>query len=342
MDPEEITALSRGARFYRADLHIHSYGASYDVTDASATPEKIVATAVAEKLSIVAIADHNEISNAPSAIKAAKSRRILVVPADLLCYLPTYDSLEKFFNSLQIAERRTKNSRCRTGTIDCLDKLAQLGGFAVLAHVDANGGFEEAMPRLVPAKIDILCHRALVGIEVTRGDCAIKYSDQDTDANRRQVAQTRIDRLKLGSKQFLARTLNSDAHTIAALGRNARGDRRVTRSKMDQPSFEGLRVAMFDADARVRIEEEIPPSLPKILGVGLEGGFLPDQAIHFSPNLNCIIGGRGSGKSTTFEAIRLLTGTPTNNTVVDSDVWPDGSSLGSTRYLKLQACRACR
>jgi ABC-type lipoprotein export system ATPase subunit len=335
MDLESITALSSGAQFYRADLHIHSYGGSYDVTDASATPEQIVATAAGEKLSIVAIADHNEISNVPRAIKAVAAQNLLLVPAvelsmsdgHLLCYLPTYDALEKFFNSLQIADRRTKNCRCQTGTIDCLNNVASLCGFAIFAHVDADGGFEQAMPRLTPAKIDILCHRALLGFEVTRADADIKYTDQDTDSGRRQIAQTRIDRQRLGTKQFLARVLNSDAHTVKALGRNAKGDRRVTRYKMERPSFDGLVIAMLDADARVRIEDEIPPSIPKILGVGFSGGFLPDQAIHFSQNLNCIIGGRGSGKSTTFESVRLLTGTPSKSAVIDSDVWPEEITL---------------
>ena len=49
--------------------------------------------------------------------------------------------------------------------------------------------------------------------------------------------------------------------------------------------------------------------------------------MHFSQNLNCIIGGRGSGKSTTFEALRMLTGVPSNNSVVDFDVWPDEVTL---------------
>ncbi len=76
------------------------------------------------------------------------------------------------------------------------------------------------------------------------------------------VGKERIRRLQLGSKQFLARLLNSDAHTLDALGRNAERDRKVTRIKMQQPSFEALRIALRDSDSRVRIEDHIPPTVP--------------------------------------------------------------------------------
>jgi hypothetical protein len=49
---------------------------------------------------------------------------------------------------------------------------------------------------------------------------------------------------------------------------------------------------------------------------------MDDQAIHFSPNLNCIVGGRGTGKSTAFEAVRCLSGRPSGSDVDDSEIWP--------------------
>ena len=96
---------------------------------------------------------------------------------------------------------------------------------------------------------------------------------------------------------------------------------------MDALTFDSLRIALDDNGARVRIEDEIPPTIPFVKGIRMSGGFLDRQCIHFSPNLNCIIGGRGTGKSTTFEAIRCLTGHPSKNTVIDSDVWPDQIDL---------------
>ncbi len=336
MVADAVAALSNGAKFIRGDLHIHSFGGSYDVTDDSATPQAIVGTAAAEGLAIIAIADHNEISNVRPAVDAGVANGVLVVPAvelstpegHLLCYLPTPDSLERFFNRLQIAGRRTPECRCQTGTLQCLEIAEAEGGFGILAHVELNGAFENNMPRFTPAKLDILCHRALEGIEVTRADCPIHYTADDVDADRRNAASERIKRLGLGSQQFLARILNSDAHTLNAIGRNAAQDRRITRYKMETPSFEGLRLAIRSNDTRIRIEDEVPTSVPMVQGVHFQGGFLDGEAINFSPNLTCIIGGRGSGKSTAFESLCLLAGPPAAEvTVIDSDVWPDMLSL---------------
>jgi hypothetical protein len=115
-----VTGLPRGARFYRADLHVHSFGGSHDVKDASMTPQQIVQRAI-EGLDVLAIADHNEISNVEAAIDAAVGR-LLLVPAvelstsqgHLLCYLPTLDALRRFHAQLDLADRGTPDSRCRT------------------------------------------------------------------------------------------------------------------------------------------------------------------------------------------------------------------------------------
>ncbi|WP_010188118.1 TrlF family AAA-like ATPase [Sphingomonas sp. PAMC 26605] len=336
MADEPFTVLSNGAHFFRADLHIHSYGASHDVKDSAATPAAIVKAAADEGIAIIALADHNEVGNIPAAQAAGAEHGVFVVPGvelstpegHLLCYAPTYDAMERFFNRLDIADRRTDTCRCQNGMLQCLNLLASEGGFAVIAHLELAGAFESNMPRFTPAKLDILCHPALEGIEVTRADCPILYTNQDGDADRRGAADQRIKRLGIGSSQHLARVLNSDSHALNAVGRNANRDQRVTRYKMEAPSFDGLRLAMRTADTRVRIEEELPAIVPTVEGVEFQGAFLDGASIRFSPNLTCIIGGRGSGKSTIFESLCLIGGGSTEDvTVIDSDVWPDLLSL---------------
>ncbi len=328
---EDILAQSIGARFYRADMHIHSYGASHDVRDATMTPQAIVATAAREGLAIIAITDHNEIGNVEAALLAAQGSGIYVVPGielstpqgHLLCYLPTLDALRRLHGQLSIVDRGIATSRCQQAILDCLNLLPPLGGFGILAHVDVQSGFEIEVPGASPHKFDVLCHPALLGIELKLATSTICYAEGDPSADRVRMGRERIKRLKLGSKQNLARVLNSDAHGLEALGRNAANVSRVTRYKMEAPSFEGLRIALEDADARVRIEDQIPQAVPRILGVHVDGGFLSGAVVQFNPNLNCIIGGRGTGKSTAIEAVRCLVGHESESSVVDSEVWPD-------------------
>ncbi|MBU9858502.1 TrlF family AAA-like ATPase, partial [Rahnella aceris] len=54
---------------------------------------------------------------------------------------------------------------------------------------------------------------------------------------------------------------------------------------------------------------------------------LDGQQIKLSKNLTCIIGGRGTGKSTLLEAIRETSGNSSQARVIDSDVWPDEIEL---------------
>jgi ABC-type lipoprotein export system ATPase subunit len=331
----DIEGLPSGARFYRADLHIHSFGASHDVKDATMTPGAIVTAAIAENLDLIAIADHNDIGSVEQAIKAAEHSSLLVLPAvelstpegHLLCFLSDFDTLSKFTARLTIVDKGLATSRCQNAMLDCLKQLEQLGGFAVLAHVDAKDAFGDPQHGSSPHRLDILCHPNLLGIEVLDATSPISYSKTDPEQARVQAGEERIKRLALGTQQYLGRILSSDAHTLARLGHNARGDRKVTRVKMDRPSFDALRIALHDADARVRVEDHIPSTIPHVAGVHFGGGFLDGESIHFSKNLNCIIGGRGTGKSTAFEVVRCLEGKPSDSPLVDSEVWPGTLTL---------------
>jgi len=231
--------------------------------------------------------------------------------------------LRRFHGQISVAESGLPTSHCQQSIFECLNLIEALGGFGILAHVDVATGFEIEVPRPTRHKLNVLCHRALLGIELKEANSQISYSPGDPNAERANAGVERIKRLHLGSSQNLARVLNSDSHTLDALGRNAENARKVTRYKMDSPSFDALRVALEDADARVRIEDLVPQAVPKILGMRMDGGFLTNQVIQFSPNLNCIIGGRGTGKSLTFESVRCLVGEPSDAKIIDSEVWPE-------------------
>ncbi len=81
--------------------------------------------------------------------------------------------------------------------------------------------------------------------------------------------------------------------------------------KMSSPSIEALRQAFLDHENRIRLQRDSPAlDCPhgRIVSVGVQGTrFVAAQTVEFSPELNCLIGGRGSGKSSIIEYLRILT-----------------------------------
>src|SRR5260370_41650592 len=102
-------------------MHIHSYRASHDVRDAAMTAKAIVKTALAQGLGVIAITDHNEISNVDAALKAADGTGLLVVPGvelstpqgHLLAYVPTLDALRRIFWPGGVGQSSTAHSPVR-------------------------------------------------------------------------------------------------------------------------------------------------------------------------------------------------------------------------------------
>jgi len=330
----EILQQSSGALFRRADLHIHSFGpnGSYDVADAAMTPEAIVEAAVKENLQVIAIADHNAAGNVRRAVEHAKGKPVLVVPAaelstpqgHLLVYCPTADDVEKFVARLDISADR---KACSNPVWQCLKLAEEFGGFGICAHIDLDAGLEKAHPKFDAFKQQVFDSPNLLGLEVANAAASDWFTAADAHADRKQCAKLRCERLGHEDGHDLTKVMSSDAHSLGALGRNAAGNRKLTRIKMESLSFDSLRIALIDGAARVRLEDLVPSGVPRFVGLKLEGGFLKDQVVHFSPNLTCIIGGRGAGKSTMLEALRVASGNAVENDLIDSEVWPDQITL---------------
>ncbi|MHB1532911.1 TrlF family AAA-like ATPase [Acidithiobacillus sp.] len=331
---QEIQNESNGALFRRADLHIHSFGegGSYDVTDVTMTPEGIIDTAIAERLDLVAITDHNQIGNIRPALKYADGKGLLVIPGvelstpqgHLLVYFETADQLQRFFGKLTISDDRRA---CHNTIPQCLRFAEEFSGFGICAHIELDSGLEKAHHKFDAFKQEVFNCRNLLGLEIASAANSAWFSHDDTDANRRNCIINRCTTLGFEDRGDLAKVMSSDAHTLNALGRNASGNRKLTRLKMEALTFASVRIALMDAAARVRLEDLVPASVPRFLGMKLEGGFLKDQIVHFSPNLTCIIGGRGAGKSTLLESLRAASGNAAESTIIDSEVWPDAISL---------------
>ena len=105
----------------------------------------------------------------------------------------------------------------------------------------------------------------------------------------------------------LASVLGSDSHQPSEIGRG------YTWVKMSAPSIEGLKLALLDPESAIRRGDQCtnyPQQLnhPKIKSITVEKLRLRQKdplTIHFNPSYNALIGGRGSGKSTILECLRL-------------------------------------
>ncbi|BAX81749.1 TrlF family AAA-like ATPase [Labilibaculum antarcticum] len=333
----DYTTTNSGAKFYKADLHIHSYGedGSFDVTDTTMTPENIVDISIEKGLSIIAITDHNEVQNSKKAIKHAEGKEILVIPGieistlqgHLLVYFEKHEDLKNFRGKLTISDDR---ETCTQGIVECLNFAKQYNGLGILAHISSNAGFEKTIGRFDPKMSKILEHECLYGLEISDKSEIDLYTERDKSEDgqkRMHFVNQRIDFLDSEKDFEFPKLMSSDAHTTDRLGTNADGEKKLTRIKLDIISFHAFRIALISSNSRVRIENLIPEKLPRFVGVSLNGGLLANQIIHFSSNLTCIIGGRGAGKSTLLEALRVGSGNNSEMSVVDSEVWPDEINL---------------
>lgn len=290
----DFETINSGASFYKADLHIHSYGeeGSFDVTDTTMTPENIVDTAIEKGLSIISITDHNEDRNVKRALKHAEGKNILVIPGmevstlqgHLLLYFEKYDELKNFRGKLSVAEDR---QTCTQGIIDCLNLAKQYNGVGVLAHIELDSGFEKTINRFDPKMSAILTHEVLMALEISTKDSISLYTDNDdteSSEERKRLINERRQALNLESNYDFPKLMSSDAHTLDKLGLNASGEKKLTRIKLDSLNFHAFRIALLSSNSRIRIENLIPERLPRFVGMSIEGGLLDKQVVHFSNN----------------------------------------------------------
>lgn len=175
------------------------------------------------------------------------------------------------------------------------------GGIVIAAHADQEDGLLAAGRNMDDYKLP-----GLLAVEVTTYPMPPRYSsilegkDRNWSRNGRQPAYVQSSDSK---------SLKVDAAGVPLA--NALGYRH-TWVKSSKPSINSLRQAFLDGKSRLRLQPARPSDQqthPRIVFLKCRGfKFLADQEIFFSPNLNTLIGGRGTGKSTVLELLRFAFG----------------------------------
>jgi energy-coupling factor transporter ATP-binding protein EcfA2 len=316
MSKSSRVAKFPGATFVRADLHVHTHGDS----DESPTPDldAYIKAAVASGIDLMAITDHNSVAFVRDAMKAAEGQPLVVIPGIeistqdghlLALFAPEHiEALESFATSenLKLRKLSATEKRSDRSMLDLVGEIAEKGGLAIPAHVDVDNGM---CAQLRQSKlVDLLSNPALAGIEFAKSESLDTWFTDGDDNPDRVAAWKARQKDPVLRGRGLARLMSSDAHSPDKVGRD-RAARTLTRLRLDEPNFAALRNAiLFNPKARCKAEAILPAAYPRILNASFKGGFLDGVCMDFTGNLNCLIGGRGSGKSTALLSIRAALG----------------------------------
>lgn len=321
-------------RWRKVDLHIHS-NASHDCT---ATPKDIVDKVCSSNINLFSVTDHNNVDNVDEIKALVNEKReqgfeVQFLPGieirtdrgkdgvaiHLVIIFPeSYTKqmiIDKFLSSDGLKLTKTHliekgkeklgasfddikyyDEGCKVAFVDFEIgvKLAkELGALAIAVHPKNAAGIEK--------ELDYQNHTSDSFKELLINSVNL-IDMMELPKNLDQAKKNRAFYLN-ENKNFIKIMPSircSDAHTTAQIGNN------FTYIKMDTINFNGLKQVLFEPKHRICIDACHPePSYLYIKSIEASGGYYQGHKFTFSPELNCIIGGRGSGKSVIIDLLRF-------------------------------------
>ena len=300
--------MNRGSEWRIWDLHFHT-PSSYDYKDNSVTNEDIVKGLAAAGVSVVAITDHYviDIVRIKELQQMGQSYHLSVLPGIEFCselggseavhfigIFPETADLESIWTKIQGQCNLTK------------------------ADIDAKGGYERVCCEFVKTCDLILSLGGIVTVHAGKKSNTLEGIKNNLLV-KQELKQDLLSRfrplLDVGKPEdiegyrkhvfpdigfSLPVIMCSDNHNI-----NEYSVKEKMWIKAD-PTFEGLKQILYEPDERVRIQTTKPDEknvYHVIDSITLnEEGFWNDTLL-LNPNLNAIIGGRSTGKSSLLKAI---------------------------------------
>jgi len=304
-----------GARWWKFDFHNHTpasddFGKG-DATHKAITPENWLLMYMQAGIDCVAITDHNSgewVDTLKTALQTLDSkqptgyRKLFLFPGVEITASSNIHILALFDPSAATREIQallgavhfptdkfgTSDATSPKSVEEIINEIHKRGGIAIPAHVDeACGLFKQLTGHTFSQALKA---EELLAIEV--------------------ISKTKEKpELYKQSKLQLAEIVGSDSHIAAQVGGN------YTWVKMGEPSLDALRLALHDCEDGV-IRKEDCPNDPNIINnryfiksISICDGFKAGNGTaldaKFSPWLSSIIGGRGSGKSTIINYLRI-------------------------------------
>jgi DNA repair ATPase RecN len=308
------------ATFWKCSLQVNpwSYGPQYQGTGYGLSEtdynNAIADRCVKQGIQVVGIADHGSVEGVDSLRVALEAAGIVVFPGfevastekvHMVCLYPSGTSISRLnqcLGSLELPKGAPKTAPSALGCLKIAEKVFSHGGFWYAAHITGASG--------------------LLRLNQDGGGLTHIWRDSDKVL----AAQIPADVVSIPGQEIqkILRNKNPEyerTRPVALL--NSKDVRKpedldeprcFSWIKMTEPTLEALCLACRDPESRVRLSHEVNPTYySRIERVTVRRGYLEDLEIDLSPNLNAVVGGRGTGKSTLIEAIRYaLQATPAN------------------------------
>jgi predicted metal-dependent phosphoesterase TrpH len=298
-----------GAEFIKADLHLHTPD-SYDYEE-DIGPEEMIEVFEEEDLELVAVTDHNTTGFYDELAEAAEDSSVTVLPGveittgnsgenqiHITAIFPPEQAsdVDRLLVDVDIEDDAPQEELSGQTIPNVCEAVWERGGLPILAHIDEDAGAHEELSNNLTRQ-RVFDPDNVAALEVVSPETAEEFPE-------------------------FAHVRSSDAHSLSEIGRG------YTFLKMDDPSFEGLRTALADPESRISLQTEGSQDHASVDGLLVNDGFLQARHLH----LNCLIGGKGTGKSTVLEHIRYaLNVAPRSDTIqeeyealIDSTLAPDG------------------
>ncbi|MDA3790697.1 MAG: AAA family ATPase [Desulfobacula sp.] len=331
-----------GADWLRADFHLHTRADKefrYTGEENSFVSDYIAGLKNAG-IQVGTITNHNkfDISEFKALRKKARKEAICLLPGVELSvndgangihtlvvfndeWLPNgQDYINQFLNVA--FEGKTPEQYERENgrsSLDLITTIKKLEGyhrdfFIMFAHVRQNSGLWKALDggRLQDMGENEVFKRRTLAFQKVR-------SHNKSD----EVCRTKVKGW-LGD-WYPAEVEGSDCKSIPDIGKG--GDCFI---KLGAFSFDAVKFALIDKSNRIA-SNVLKHTHSRILNIRFTGGTLTGQELHFSPELNTLIGIRGSGKSSILEALRYAINIPFGEKAGDIKYKEDlvGFTMGS-------------
>lgn len=328
-----------GLRWYKCDFHLHTM-CSRCYKEESDTPEMWVEAIKDAGLQCIAITDHNDYRGINKVKELCEENGIIAFPGvELSCsdskihMLIIFDckcdetDVQEFLFSVGVSKEFLGESgrTCKGSIFEVCEKAKKKEALVIAAHIDEFSGINDLSHDNLKQLLDREYISAVQIVNKKIWDEVKKETDYQNACEELskkygehislETAKKWHHAYKLALESDIPMLMFSD--NLSAEGESTHGlwgiGSAYTWMKMDQnPNLESIRQTLLSADMRIKTITESnrrPDNVPElwINSIKISNTLLNenDFEVHFNPQLNCIIGGRGSGKSS---IIRMLAG----------------------------------